>query len=101
MMVKYVQVMRERSGYLECRSFVLSDSQDAVASPAAAVRRPFEPQGLFCLGSLVDCLRFPIFDQMLEWYSNLGAVQCWLSQVSGSKGSPLFLLGRTLLAWLR
>ena len=41
--VKCVQAMRERSGHLECRSFVLADSQDAVASPAAAVRRAFAP----------------------------------------------------------
>ena len=40
-MVKCVQAMRERSGHLECRSFVLADFQDAVASPAAAVRRAF------------------------------------------------------------
>ena len=43
LMVKCVQAMRERSGHLECRSFVLADSQGAVASPAPAVLRAFAP----------------------------------------------------------
>ena len=43
LMVKCVQAMRERSGHLECRSFVLADSQGAVASPASAVLRAFAP----------------------------------------------------------
>ena len=43
LMVKCVQAMRERSGHLECRSFVLADSQGTIASPTSAVRRAFAP----------------------------------------------------------
>ena len=44
LMVIFVQAMRERSGHLETRSFVLADAQDRIADPGMSVRRAFSPE---------------------------------------------------------